>query len=304
MEGVGTAQGCRHALVGPDRGMGTPAVEPGMGVRGMVEDRIQHQAHAPPRRGHPQVRQGMIAAQVGVDVFKILDVVFVYAGRSEDGVEQNRGDTQVVKIVERLAHTDQVAPVELTVRPLRVDRLPPRLGPNRALGARCIGTGARAAPGVAVAEALREYLVEDLVRHPIRRRLLGVEAKEAFAQRHAGARSGRVQPALPVRQQHLECIDRQWTGRSGDEGRLIDLEAPTLRDRRHGQQTLLVVPLQPQVNPDWRRGDGGQPQLDPTVPVAPCKEGCDLMMDHGGCGHGMSPWRSVARRWRGCAGGA
>ena len=305
-EGVGGPIGCVCALVGPRLRVGPPTVEPGMGVRGVVEDRIQQQTHPARAGGGAQVGQGRIPAEMRVDVLEVLDVVLVHARRGEDRVQIERADAEILEILEGLDHPRQIAAVDLGVGPVGIDGLTPGLGPDGPLPAAHLPaeqgvTQAR----IAIAKTLGKDLIEDLVGHPIGGPLRGVEAEEALAQGHPRRLARGVEPALMVRPQDLEAIDSGtlcWVGVGVGVGvpeGLVDLPARGIRHPRHGQQPLLVVGLDAQE--DRRRGTLClEPKLDAQAPIALVEKGADLMMDERG--HGLSPGRwcggAVARSRR------
>src|ERR1051326_6121363 len=78
----------------------------------MIRHHVQHQPNPPLYERLAQRNECCVATQVRVNVAVIFDIVFVIAGRGENGREIERRDAQLLQIVQLLENTLQVAPKE------------------------------------------------------------------------------------------------------------------------------------------------------------------------------------------------
>ena len=75
---------------------------------GVVEDAVEHHPDPPRRRRHQRV-EAVVAAEQRVDLEVVVGVVAVVGARSEDGIEVDGVDPQVLDPVEPLDDPDEVA---------------------------------------------------------------------------------------------------------------------------------------------------------------------------------------------------
>ena len=116
----------------------------------MVEDAVEDDAHPTGVGGVEELAEGGVAAEERVDPVVVPGVVPVVRGGSEDRVEIEGGDAEVLQVVELLGDTEEVASLEAVGGRRGVPRLEVR-GPREALAPR---------------EAVGEDLVEDGVADP------------------------------------------------------------------------------------------------------------------------------------------
>jgi hypothetical protein len=121
-------------------------------TRRVVEDAVQHDAHAAGVRPVQQLAQGGVTAQERVDRQVVVRVVAVVGRRGEDRVEVDRRDAQSLEVVQVVDHAVQVTALEPVVGRRGVPGLE---GPGRMDTA-------------AAGEPVREDLVEDGILHPRR----------------------------------------------------------------------------------------------------------------------------------------
>ncbi len=120
---------------------------------GVVEDTVEDDAHPAAVRGVEQLAQGVVAAEQRVDLEVVVRVIAMVRGRTEDRGQVDRGDPEVLEVVEVLGDPAQVAALEPVIGRRRVPRL----------------EDARLVDPVAAGEPVREDLVEDRVADPGRR---------------------------------------------------------------------------------------------------------------------------------------
>ena len=96
---------------------------------------------------------------------------------------------------------------------------------------------------IAVAEAVREDLVEHLILHPGWWLVQAVEAKMLLPWRHGGADTCPVQPPLRLVGEALEAVEVDILPLAKRQGSLPHLQPVAGRDRRHRDQVLLVIRL-------------------------------------------------------------
>ncbi len=159
-------------MAGPAGGA-VMAVEPAVGVAGVVKDAVEDQAYAVLLGVMAQTQQRLIAAKLRVDVAVIFGVIFMHAGRDKHRVEVERGDAELFQVRQLFADTVQIAAVKGRPARLAGKRLIPVTKTNFAPCGMVPVTlillcGARFATG----KAIREDLVEDLIGDP-RRAFIG-----------------------------------------------------------------------------------------------------------------------------------
>ena len=130
---------------------------------GVVEDAVEDDPHPALVGAIEQLAERRVAAEQRVDLEVVVRVVAVVRGRLEDRRQVDRGDAEVLEVVEPLGDAEQVAALEPVRRRRRVPRLE-RPGLRHPLARR---------------EPVREDLVEDRVADPGRR----VDASRAPARR-------------------------------------------------------------------------------------------------------------------------
>lgn len=99
-----------------------------------------------------QFIEGGVAAEERVDSKVVMRVVAMIAGRLEDRVEIERGDAQLLKVIESLDNAEQIAPFIAMGCRIALPRLKVR----------------RLLDPIAGREPIGEDLVEDRVLHPVR----------------------------------------------------------------------------------------------------------------------------------------
>ena len=120
---------------------------------GVVEDPVEHDAHPAAVRRLEQLAQGVVTAEQRVDLEVVVRVIAVVRGGTEDRCQVDRGDPEVLEVVEALGDPAQVAALEAVVGRRRVPRL----------------EDTRLVDPVAAGEPVREDLIEDRVADPGRR---------------------------------------------------------------------------------------------------------------------------------------
>ena len=189
--GVGAARRLARAAVG----VTGVVVEIGAVRRGVVEDAVQDELEAMRVGGRGQgleVRQG---PEIGVNLQVVGGVVLVIGRRLEDWVEVEDADAQVVEVtgVDLLRDASQITAVEVVAVVLaagrrdHIARVAHGRIPGRAVGAHDRGVSAveeapcgRIICGVAVAETIREDLVDYAFLHPgryVERRVIDGDLK-------------------------------------------------------------------------------------------------------------------------------
>ena len=192
MPGEGEELGLRGACVG------LGGLKPGVPVAGMVGHDVQQVAHAARVQSLAQRNQRLVAAKMRVDVLVVGHVVLVVRLGGEDRVEIQRGDAQLLDIIQLLRNALQVAAVE-DQREGGVVRRQRAPGEGlRALAAVFVLVGLRIVRRIAVGETVGEDLVEDGFVQPAGGIGIGQELEVICVQRVEMAGPGRVQPPHPV----------------------------------------------------------------------------------------------------------
>ncbi len=240
VKGVEAAPRRVRVALGPQRW-----AEPGVLGGGVVDHRIQNDLHAALVQVACQLGELVVGAQMRIHLEVVLGVVLVVARRIEDGVEVERRHPERLQVVQLGIDARQIAAVELAGAValfVAADRLAPRLADDR-LAAVLVFVMFDAERRVAIAEAVREDLVEHLILHPGRWLVQAVEAKMLFPRRHGRADAGPVQPPLLLVGETLETVEVDVLPLVKRQGALPYLQPIAGGDRRHRDQVLLVVRL-------------------------------------------------------------
>ncbi|MND84460.1 hypothetical protein D3C80_763510 [compost metagenome] len=283
IEGVEAAPGGVRVALGPQR-----RAEPGVVGGGVVDHGVQDDLHAALMQVAGQLGKLGIGAEVRVDAVVILGVVLVVARRIEDGVEVERRHPQGLQVVQLGVYPRQIPAVELAgavALLVAADRFPPGLADDR-LAAVLVLVMLDAQRRIAVAEAVGEDLVEDLILYPGRRLVMAVEAEMLLPRRHGGADARPVQPPLLLVGEALEAVEVDLLPPGQRQLDLPDLQPVPGRDRAHGHQVLLVVRLvtQPHLaDGGVQLAEQGEQQGIGTL----FEPGCHLGMKQEGMGHGI-----------------
>ncbi len=187
-------------LVGPG------ALEPGMHPAAVVGDDIQDVAHAAAVQFLAQFDQGIISAEVWIDVLVVHHIILMVAECSEDRRQVEGVDAQVGQVIKVLGDARQVAAVEndpVVLIGIRLDT--PGQG-VRPVPSVFILIWLRVGGGIAVGKAVRENLVEDALQHPGRRIVAGEDLEVGRVQRIVIRCAGRGVPPQAVRRLEEEAV--------------------------------------------------------------------------------------------------
>ncbi len=283
VEGVEAAPGGVRVALGPQG-----RAEPGVLGGGVVDHRIQDDLHAALVQVAGQLGKPGVGAEVRIHLEVVLGVVLVIARRIEDGVEVERRHPQGLQVVQLGVDARQIPAVEFAgavTLLVAADRFAPRLADDR-LAAVLVLVMLDAQGRVAVAEAIREDLVEDLILDPGRRLVETVEAEMLLPRRHGGADAGAVQPPLLLVGEALEAVEVNVLPPGEGQLDLPDLQPVPGGDGRHGDQVLLVVRLMAQphlADGGVQLAEQGEQQGVGTL----FEPGCRLGVKQEGMGHGV-----------------
>ena len=175
------------------------AIEPGMGIAGMVEHAVEDHAHPRPLGVVAQAEQRRVAAKLRIDAPIILGVVFMHAGGGEDRVQIQGGDAELLQVRQFFADAVEIPAVERRPARLAGKRFVPRLAHN--LPSRRVMVIDRILFGVtrsAAGKAIGENLVENLIGHPLRAGVRQVDGELLQPGRRETAEALRRKPALMV----------------------------------------------------------------------------------------------------------